>query len=450
MNFLAIYLLIVNLIAFVLYGVDKSRARREKWRIPEATLIGVAAAGGALGAFVGMKVWHHKTKKLKFTILVPLFLIVWLAGLFYLYSLHGHESTPADAAYEAATDTEIPATAQTDPEDKAPAAQQAPTESPKERKPEIAPKPIDITLAFIGDINFDDSWCVMQYYHSQGDNLSKVIDEEYLKIMRDADIFWVNNEFTYSDRGTPLNGKAYTFRSDPKNVNILKEMGVDIVGLANNHVYDYGPDAFTDTLDTLDSAGIPYVGAGRNLNEAKAPVYMECEGITVAYVAASRAEKLKMTPQATDDSPGILRCYDNTLFLESIKEADKNADYVIALPHWGTEYSTDLESAQTTGAREYIDAGADAVIGAHTHCLQKIDEYNGKPIVYSLGNFWFNEKTLETMLFEIHLTGEKKEDAVTIDDASIEIFPGMQKDLTTTLAKSDEEYQRIMDYINSL
>ncbi|MCR5054454.1 MAG: CapA family protein [Lachnospiraceae bacterium] len=331
---------------------------------------------------------------------------------------------------------------------------ETPAEPEEPEEPEDTVEPFDITLAFAGDINFDDNWSVMAYYHSIGDDLEAVIDPDYIKLMNDADLFWINNEFTYSYRGAPMPDKYYTFRSSPENVEIMKTLGADIVGLANNHCFDYGEESFYDTLETLKNAGIPYVGAGMNIDEAKAPVYLEAQGVKIAYVAASRAEKYRLTPPATEDSPGILRCYDNEIFIESIKEAAENADYVIALPHWGTEDSTVLEEAQLTGAKEYIDAGADAVIGAHTHWIQGMDEYKGKPIAYSLGNFWFNDESLETMLYELHLKGEKvttPEGEVTVNIESVEpeIIPGMQENCVTTMAEGAEK-TRILEYIDSI
>ncbi len=311
-----------------------------------------------------------------------------------------------------------------------------------------------ITLAFAGDINFADNWCTMGYLHSQGDDLTNVIDPDYLAEMQSADLLWINNEFCYSDRGTPMAGKMYTFRSDPANVKYLTEMGVDLAGLANNHVFDYGEEAFLDTLQTLQNAGIPYVGAGINLEEASAPVFLDADGVTIAYVAASRAEKNIMTPEAGENSPGILRCYDMTRFLNSIKKAAEEADYVIALPHWGTEYSITLEQAQIDGARACIDAGADAVIGTHTHCLQGVTSYHERPIAYSLGNFWFNERTLDTMLFEIRLSGIKTIEpddtsSVIITDVDSVILPGRQSGYVTTMAEGAEK-QEILDAIDAI
>ena len=301
----------------------------------------------------------------------------------------------------------------------------------------------DFTVTFAGDLSLADNGDVMPAYVERGEDLAKCIVPQLISIMQEADIMWINNEFTYSTTGQPLPDKAYTFRAHPSRVSILKELGVDIVGLANNHVYDYGKQAMLDTLDTLDEAGIPYVGAGRNLNEATTPYYMEEDGKTIAFVAASRAEKTKMTPQATEDNPGILRCYDNTLFLEEIKEARENADFVIALPHWGTEYSTTLEQVQIDTAKEYIDAGADAIIGTHTHCIQGFDFYNGKPIAYSLGNYWFNSKTLDSMLVTLHFYGDDNQ-----QNLDVEIIPAIQTNYTTSLLTGEDAsnyYKRLQD-----
>lgn len=307
----------------------------------------------------------------------------------------------------------------------------------------------DILLSFAGDICFDDSCAVMQDYIGQGEKLENNIAPELLGIMRDVDVCFVNNEFAFSDRGTPLENKMYTFRANPARASMLQEMGVDIAGLANNHVYDFGAEAMEDTLQTLDKIGIDYVGAGRNLKEAMTPVYREIDGIKIAYVAASRAEKFKMTPQATEDAAGILRCYDTELFLQEIREARRQADYVIAIVHWGTEYSTELEEVQTTTGREYIDAGADIVIGGHTHCLQGMEYYKGKPILYSLGNFWFNNKPLDSMLVLVRLSGEDKTSEITEKNVQVQIVPARQENCRTRLLEG-EDAGRLFNYLEGL
>ncbi len=303
----------------------------------------------------------------------------------------------------------------------------------------------DFTLCFAGDINFDEDWATTKYLDSCENGILDCIAPELVSVMQSADIMWLNNEFTYSTRGKPLSGKMYTFRADPERAQNLKLLGVDIVGLANNHVYDYGEAALLDTMDTLDEVGIPYVGAGRDLQSAKKPVYLQADGRTVAFVAASRAEKNKMTPQATDSKAGILRCYDTELFKQSIAEAAQNADLVIALPHWGTEYSTVLEPVQKQTAREYIDAGADAVIGAHTHCLQGFEFYNGAPVIYSLGNYWFNDKTLDTMLVTLHCYGNNTE-----SHTEVRIVPALQKNCRTVYVSDSAERRELYDRLEGI
>ena len=302
----------------------------------------------------------------------------------------------------------------------------------------------ETVLAFAGDINLDDNWEVMADLRERGGrDISQAVDPLLIQRMRDADLCCVNNEFAFSNRGEPMEGKAYTFRSATANVSMLQDLGVDVVTLANNHVYDYGTEAFLDTLTTLEEAGIDHVGAGKNLTEAMTPAYYELNGLTVAVVNATRAEKNILTPEASVGEPGVLRCYETERFEQVIQEADGKADVVVCCVHWGTEYSTSLEQVQRDTARVYIDAGADVIIGTHAHCLQGIEYYNDVPVFYNLGNYWFNAKDLQTCLLELTLTGVKGD-----WNLSCRVIPALQSDCQTT-ELSGEEGQEVFDAIQS-
>lgn len=295
------------------------------------------------------------------------------------------------------------------------------------------------TLSFIGDILFDPDYNPM-YHASVKGGVLNCIDDEIVNYLRASDVCLINNEFTYGERGTPLSGKTWTFQAAPSTVNLLKDLGADIVSLANNHVYDYGEVGFTDTMAVLDEAGIPYVGAGMNLGEAAEGHYFIINGIKVGIVAASRAEKVSFTPVADYDKAGVMGTYDSENFLKAVEFAKSQCDYLIAYVHWGTENSTKLETAQKEMAREYIDAGVDAVIGGHTHCLQGMEFYNGKPIVYSVGNFWFNSKTLDSCVITVELDREM--------NSEISILPLKQQNCETRLL-TGEDARELFDRVES-
>ena len=128
--------------------------------------------------------------------------------------------------------------------------------------------------------------------------------------------------------------------------------------------------------------------------------------------------------------------------MANIKSAKKNSDLVIVFTHWGTEYSTELEDVQKSQARDYINAGADAVVGAHTHCLQGIEWYKGVPIFYSLGNFWFNERTLYTTVLEIDITDSGRFCA--------RMLPCLQKGKETRLLSKVSQKKKFAHYVNSI
>ena len=301
----------------------------------------------------------------------------------------------------------------------------------------------EIVLTFAGDISFAEGYANMNTLAQWGGNIRDCFDEFVWMEMRSADIFMLNNEFTYSNRGTPTPKKQFTFRAKPEAVNYLNEMGVDIVSLANNHAYDYGEVSLVDTLDTLEGAAIPYVGAGRNIEEAVKPVYFVVNDFKIAYVSATQIEQgdYPDTPGAGENSPGVFRCWTEERVYEVIREAQENADFVVAYMHWGTELSETLHWAQQPQAVKLAEAGADLIVGDHPHCLQEIAYIGDVPVVYSMGNFWFNSKTQDTGLLKVVVD----EDGLK----SLQFVPAIQSGCKTKIAP-DGERERILDYIQSL
>lgn len=297
-------------------------------------------------------------------------------------------------------------------------------------------------LGFTGDINFTYSGYVMTHARTLPGSVLDCIDETFQNEMKSADIMLVNNEFPYSDRGEPQPDKKFTFRSEPENVKYLADMGVDIVSLANNHAYDYGHDAFIDTMAILDEAGIARVGAGMNAQEASAPATFVINGYKVAYLACCGVESPIKTPVAGEDSEGIMGSYDGgEAMVTAIKAAKEYCDYVIVYPHWGYENTTELTAAQKANGKKYIDAGADAVIGDHSHILQGMEFYNGKPIIYSMGNFWFNTRNQPTIMLKLEI-GRGGEMTTTI-------IPGMQENSETHYMEDEAEQRWLYDSIVS-
>lgn len=261
----------------------------------------------------------------------------------------------------------------------------------------------DISISFVGDVSLADNWYIMPKYDSRNKGIYGILSESVVDIMKSTDIMIANNEFTISDRGKKIPRKMYTFRASPTRLKIYEEMGVDLVTLANNHVYDFGKLAFNDMLDSLKEYNIPYIGAGKNIEEASTPYYFIINGYKIAFVNATRAEKNIMTPEATETEGGVLRCYDPTYFSNLISETKKNSDYLIALVHWGREDSHQLETVQIETGKLYIDSGADAIIGTHAHVLQGVEFYTNKLIAYNLGDFIFNNETKDTGILTIKI-----------------------------------------------
>jgi poly-gamma-glutamate capsule biosynthesis protein CapA/YwtB (metallophosphatase superfamily) len=222
---------------------------------------------------------------------------------------------------------------------------------------------------------------------------------EAAALLQSADITAGNLESSITVRGTPAQNKQFLFRGPVDALPAIREAGFDVLSLANNHTLDYGWVGLQDTMDALDDHKLRHMGAGIDDKQAYSPVYVESQGLTVAYVGVSQVLP-EVSWKAGRAHPGLAEAYDHARAVAAIEEAGNQADLVVVMVHWGKEKADKATQSQTNLGRRFIDAGADLVIGSHPHVLQGFESYKDKWIAYSLGNFVFNmtatPKTAET------------------------------------------------------
>jgi poly-gamma-glutamate capsule biosynthesis protein CapA/YwtB (metallophosphatase superfamily) len=295
----------------------------------------------------------------------------------------------------------------------------------------------DVTLLVAGDVTLGGHY--QEYVDEQirkkhaPDEAIRRGFEKVGKVTREADVFLVNLECPFTERGEIV-FKNFNFRARPSLVDALTAGGVDVVSLANNHIMDYGSDGLDDTLSTLDETGIRHFGAGATLAGAREPVIVEVKGVRIAFLGYLFLGDQHPEPYeifATDDQPGAAGHYDDvdrlqSMIEEDIQSAKERADHVIPFFHWGREGQADPMPYQVALAHAAIDAGASAVLGSHPHNLQGIEVYNGAPIAYSLGNFVFggrwNPPDKRTALLELKLN-KSEVTSTTVIPAYTDSFP---------------------------
>lgn len=256
-------------------------------------------------------------------------------------------------------------------------------------------------------------------------SLRPIIDareEEYqslVGLLREADITFGNLEVCLTRGGFPAE-KLVNLRADPEVAEELSELGIDLVSIANNHTLDFGFEGLEETIVSLERAGIPHVGGGRDLALALRPVTVERNGKRFTHFGFSSCLPLgaeagearpgiapirvttayEIDPATLLEQPGtvpvvrtVLRKSDLLMAEEAIRRAKRESDFVIVGMHWGMAYQDLLAEYQQTLAHAIIDAGADLIIGHHPHVPHGVEVYKGKTILYSLGNFVMQYKT---------------------------------------------------------
>jgi len=198
------------------------------------------------------------------------------------------------------------------------------------------------------------------------------------------------------------------FICDPRYAGALRDAGVSVVTLANNHIFDAGDRGFSDTMKNLDEAGILYTGGGKDIGDARAGRYIEKRGVKIGFLGYTNLCNKGYVSMAAD-YPGVAPM-DPRMIVEDIKAAREKADLVIVSLHWGLEDQPIIHPRQTAIAHQLIDAGADAIIGHHPHVPHGIEIYRGKPVLYSLGNLIFGFGTAhwsDNLLAELVIDGKR-------------------------------------------
>lgn len=228
--------------------------------------------------------------------------------------------------------------------------------------------------------------------------------------LKTGDITIANLESPIARGGTEFTEKKFRFLAEPELAVALRKSGINLVTLANNHSLDFGGDALAETLKHLEAAGIAWIGAGENLAEARKMALFTIKGKKIVFLGYSLTQPTEFFAGST--RPGTAPGFEK-IYVEDIRRARKEADYVIVSFHWGTEGKQEIQPYQRNVAHKAIDAGADVIIGHHPHVLRGIERYKTGIVFYSLGNFTFASKsrTAETSIIVRLRLGDGKREA---------------------------------------
>lgn len=274
-----------------------------------------------------------------------------------------------------------------------------------ESESHTASSQVQITVSLMGDctLGTDESFywdtSLNAYFEYQG---APYFFENVRPILEQDDLSIINMEGTLTTQ-EQREEKLFAFKGPYEFVDILTEGSVEAANLANNHSRDYGEQSYLDTRDTLENAGIATFGYEET-------AILTIKGIKIGLLGIYELEDhLNRSRQVLD-------------LVEKLRE--EGAQLIIAVFHWGNEKETSPDSNQTTLAHLAIDQGADLVVGHHPHVLQPIEEYKGKYIAYSLGNFCFggnsNPSDKDTIIFQQTFTFR---DGALAPDKDIHIVP---------------------------
>ena len=239
-------------------------------------------------------------------------------------------------------------------------------------------------------------------------SVPSVLDKSFLDLVKSSDFSISNMEIPVTDHDIPISKTGPALKGNAGVTGFLKAVNFNLLTLATNHIYDLGKEGLNDTIENIKTAELDYVGAGLNLSDAKRTYYTKFNnGLKLAIVNFTENEWSVANHNRAGANP--INPVEN---FYQIKEAKEQADKVIVISHGGSPLYPLPTPRMKKLFHFYIDAGADAVINHHTHCVSGFEEYKGKPIYYSLGNFLFDSQKIkdpnwfEGMAVELTLSKE--------------------------------------------
>src|SRR5215469_13763461 len=253
-----------------------------------------------------------------------------------------------------------------------------------------------VTLAFAGDVHFEARTRLLLADPATAFG-------PIAAVLRSADFTAVNLETAITSRGTPQ-PKNYHFRAPTTAFTALRDAGINLVTMANNHVLDYGQLGLANTLTAVKAAKFPYVGIGANATAAWAPYVTTIKGVKIAIIGVSQVAELASSWVATDARPGEANAIDLPRTLAAVRAAKRLASVVIVFMHWGTEGTSCPNPDQLSLARQLSAAGASIIIGAHAHMLQGSGWLGHTFVAYGMGNFLWWENSYSTATGVLKLT----------------------------------------------
>ena len=264
----------------------------------------------------------------------------------------------------------------------------------KHHPPLVAPG--DITLAFAGDVHFAGRVALL--LKDPAATFGPITS-----VLKSADFTAVNLETPVTGRGQPQ-PKTYHFATMPHAFTALRDAGVNLVTMANNHILDYGQTGLADTLEAAHAAHFPYVGAGVNAAAAWAPYVTTINGTKIAIVGVSQVAELASSWVATAHRPGEANTINLRRTLAAVRAAKRQAGIVIVFMHWGTEGAACPDQNQLSLAPKLVAAGASIIVGAHAHMLQGSGWLGHTFVAYGMGNFLWWENSYSTATGVLKLT----------------------------------------------